>query len=42
MLALSIWVFGYHILIRSFAALQRLEKLLTCVKRDRQALNRKT
>ena len=33
-LLLSIWVIGYHALIRLFAALQRVERLLAGSKRE--------
>jgi len=33
-LLLSIWVIGYYVLIRTFAALQRFERLLTGSKRE--------
>jgi hypothetical protein len=32
-LLLSIWVFGYSVLIRFFAAVQRVERLLSGFKR---------
>jgi hypothetical protein len=33
-LLLSLWVIGYHALIRTFAALQRVERLLAGFKRE--------
>jgi len=33
-LLLSIWVMSYHALIRSFAALQRIERFLAGFKRE--------
>jgi hypothetical protein len=36
-LLLSAWIIGYHILIQSFAVLQRVEKLLKGATRNGQA-----
>jgi hypothetical protein len=40
-LALIIWIYGYYVVIRSFAVLQRLEKFLAGVRREEKDLSRK-